>query len=109
VAAWGYLITLTDVLARPAKQRDLDAAAARGIEAIQLVETLDSTRSIGLIRDLCQQLAPHTKVPAVRDFVARARDLVSGIAAAHSAGPRSSPQSNHGAATAVAGPGRVGE
>ncbi len=46
------------------------------MEAIQLVETLDSPRSLGLIRDLCQQLTPHTKVPAVRDFVARARDLV---------------------------------
>jgi hypothetical protein len=46
------------------------------MEAIQLVETLDSTRSVGLIRDLCQQLTPHTKVPAVRDFMARAHDLV---------------------------------
>jgi tetratricopeptide (TPR) repeat protein len=72
----GYRIHLANALTMPGKQRDLDAAAARGIEAIQLVETLDSTRSIGLIRDLCQQLAPHTKVPAVRDFVARARDLV---------------------------------
>lgn len=72
----GYLIALADCLSRPGKQRDLDAAAARGMEALQLVETLDSPRSVGLIRDLYQQLTPHTKVPAVRDFVARARELV---------------------------------
>ncbi len=72
----GYLLALADVLARPGKQRDLDAAAVRGMEAIQLVETLDSTRSLGLIHDLCQQMTPHTKVPAVRDFVTRARELV---------------------------------
>lgn len=46
------------------------------MEAIQLVEALDSPRCVGLIRDLCHQLTPHTTVPAVRDFVARARDLV---------------------------------
>jgi hypothetical protein len=72
----GYRIHLANALTMPGKQRDLDAAAARGMEAIQIVETLDSPRSTGLIRDLCQQMTPHTKVPAVRDFVARARDLV---------------------------------
>jgi len=77
----GYLIALADVLAQPGKQRDLDAATARGMEAIQIVKTLDSPRSVGLIRDLCQQMTPHTKVPAVRDFVARARELVQFSAA----------------------------
>lgn len=72
----GYLIALADVLARPGKQRDLDAAAARGMEALQIVETLDSPRSLALIHDLSLQLTPHTKLPAVQDFVARARDLV---------------------------------
>lgn len=72
----GYLIALTDVLARPGKQHDLDAAAARGMEAIQLSEGLDSIRSFGLIRDLCDQMRPHARVPAVRDFLERARDLV---------------------------------
>lgn len=37
----GYLIALADVLVRPGKQRDLDAAAGRGMEAIQLVENLE--------------------------------------------------------------------
>jgi hypothetical protein len=46
------LISLADILAWPGKQRDLDAATARGIEAIQLAEGLDSVRSVGLIRDL---------------------------------------------------------
>ncbi|MGH3929713.1 MAG: helix-turn-helix transcriptional regulator [Pseudonocardiaceae bacterium] len=73
----GYLIHLAKALAMPGKQRDLDAAAARGMEAIEIVESMDSTRSVILIRDLCQQMAPHAKVPAVRDFVARARDLVA--------------------------------
>ncbi len=71
----GYRIHLAKALTMPGKQRDLDAAAARGMEAIQLIETLDSPRSLALIRDLCQQLTPHTKVPAVRDFMARAREL----------------------------------
>lgn len=69
----GYLTALADVLARPGKQRDLDAAFDRGMEAIQLVGNLDSTRVAGLIRNLCHQLTPHAKVPAVRDFVERAR------------------------------------
>ena len=72
----GYRIHLANALTMPGKQRDLDAAVARGMEAIQIVETLDSPRSVGLIRDLGRQMAPHAKVPAVRDFVARARELV---------------------------------
>ncbi len=73
----GYLIALADVLARPGKQRDLDAAAARGMEAIQLAENLDSTRSVGLIRNLSHQMTPHAQVPAVRDFLERARVLLA--------------------------------
>jgi hypothetical protein len=69
----GYLTALADVLARPGKQRDLDAAANRGMEAIQLVEHLDSTRVVGLIRNLSHQLTPRAQVPAVGDFVERAR------------------------------------
>ncbi|MGH3797630.1 MAG: helix-turn-helix domain-containing protein [Pseudonocardiaceae bacterium] len=71
----GYLTALADIRARPGRQRDLDAAAGLGMEAIQLVEGLDSTRSVGLIRDLHNQMVPHHKVPAVRDFLARARGL----------------------------------
>jgi hypothetical protein len=73
----GYLTALADVLARPGEQRDLDAAAGRGMEAILLVENLDSIRSVGLIRNLYHQMAPHAKVPAVRDFLERAREFVA--------------------------------
>lgn len=73
----GYLIALADVLVRPGKQRDLDAAADRGMEAIQLVENLDSARLVDLIRTLSHQLTPHAKVPAVGDFLERARELVT--------------------------------
>ena len=44
-----HLTYLTDALARPGQQRDLEAAAATGIEAIQLAEGLDST--VSLIRN----------------------------------------------------------
>ena len=64
-------------LARPGKQRDLDAAAGRGMAAIDLAEGLDSTRSVDLIRNLHTQMKPHAKVPAVRDFVERAQGLLA--------------------------------
>jgi len=70
-----YLIHLADALARPGKQCDLDAAASRGMVAIDLAEGLDSTRSINLIRNLHTQLKPHAKIPTVRDFVERAQGL----------------------------------
>ncbi|MGH3929061.1 MAG: hypothetical protein ACRDTF_03690, partial [Pseudonocardiaceae bacterium] len=70
-----FTINLAETLARPGKQRDLDAAASRGMEAIRLTEGLDSNRSADLLRDLSHQLSPHTKVPAVRDFVERAREF----------------------------------
>ncbi|MGH3802584.1 MAG: hypothetical protein ACRDTD_21160, partial [Pseudonocardiaceae bacterium] len=73
----GYLIHLADTLARPGKQRDLDAAVDRGLEAVQLAENLDSTRCVGLIRNLYHQITPHAKVPAVGDFLERARGLVT--------------------------------
>jgi DNA-binding XRE family transcriptional regulator len=73
----GYLIHLADTLARPGKQRDLDAAAGRGLEAIQLAENLNSTRCVGLIRNLYHQMTPHAKMPVVGDFLERARGLVT--------------------------------
>jgi hypothetical protein len=73
----GYLIALADVRARPGKQRDLDVAASHGLEAIQLTETLDSPRLAGLIRNLYHEMTPHAKVPAVGDFLERARGLVT--------------------------------
>jgi transcriptional regulator with XRE-family HTH domain len=71
-----YLTHLADALARPGKQRDLDAAADRGMAALELSESLDSTLSVGLLRDLYHQMKPHAKVPAVTDFLDQARDRV---------------------------------
>jgi DNA-binding XRE family transcriptional regulator len=73
----GYVIALADVRARPGKQRDLDLAASHGMEAIQLTETLDSPRLVGLICNLYHQMMPHAKVPAVGDFLEQARGLVT--------------------------------
>ena len=71
-----YSVHLADALARPGTHRDLDAAASRGVAAIQLATNLDSNRSMDLLRDLYHQMKPHAKVPAVRDFLDRARVLV---------------------------------
>jgi hypothetical protein len=73
----GYLVSLADVRARPGKQRDLDAAARLGMEAIQLTENFDSSRCVGRIRNLYHQMTPHAIVPAVADFLDRARGLVT--------------------------------
>jgi len=73
----GYLIHLANTLVRPGKQRGLEAAADRGMEAIQLIENLDSARLTGLIRILSHQLAPFARLSAVRDFLARARGLMT--------------------------------
>ncbi|MGH3885202.1 MAG: hypothetical protein ACRDSZ_01320, partial [Pseudonocardiaceae bacterium] len=72
-----YLTHLADALTRPGKQRDLEAATERGIEAIELAESLDSTISVDLLRDLYRQMKPHTEVRAVGDFLERARGLVT--------------------------------
>jgi transcriptional regulator with XRE-family HTH domain/tetratricopeptide (TPR) repeat protein len=71
-----YVIRLAEALAHPGPQRDLDAAARQGIAALDLSENLDSTRGVGRLRDLCSQMKPHTKTPAVRDFLDQARGLV---------------------------------
>lgn len=71
-----YLVHWADALTRPGKQRDLETAAGHGMTSIDLAESLDSTLGVGLIRDLYHQITPHATVPAVRDFLDRARDLV---------------------------------
>ncbi|MBV9163211.1 MAG: hypothetical protein JO281_17020, partial [Pseudonocardiales bacterium] len=68
---------LADALARPGKQRDLEAAAGLGVQSIDLAETLDATRGAGLLRDLYLRMTPHGEVPAVRDFLERARGFVA--------------------------------
>ncbi len=71
-----YLALWADALTRPGKQRNLETAADHGMTSIDLAESLDSTLGVGLIRDLYHQIKPHATVPAVRDFLDRARDLV---------------------------------
>ncbi len=73
-----YLTLHTEALLRPGKQRDLDAAAAKGIEALRLAERLSSTRSVERIRDLTWLMKPHAKVPAVQEFLERAKRLMEG-------------------------------
>ena len=70
------LTDLAEALACPGKQRDLDAAAGKGIEAIDLATNLSSARSVDRIRYLSRQLKPYAKVPAVRDFLERAKGFV---------------------------------
>lgn len=70
-----YSIHLANALAQPGKQRDLDAAARQGMEAIRLAGSLDSNRNIDLLHALSSQLRPHAKKPAVRDFLEQAREL----------------------------------
>jgi tetratricopeptide (TPR) repeat protein len=71
-----YLIHVADALAQPGPQRDLDAAAERGMLAIDLAESLDSARGNSRLHDLCLQMEPHAKVSTVEDFLDRARGLV---------------------------------
>ncbi|MGI9003853.1 MAG: helix-turn-helix domain-containing protein [Pseudonocardia sp.] len=71
-----YVIHLADARTRPGKQRDLDAAAGHGMTAIDLSESLDSTRGVARLRDLYHQMTPHATVPAVGDFLDRAQGLV---------------------------------
>jgi hypothetical protein len=71
-----YSIHLADALARPGRQRDLDAAAGRGMSALHLAEGLDSHRNSGLLRDLCHRMKPHARVPAVGNFLDQARELM---------------------------------
>ena len=72
-----YITHLADALARPGKQRDLDIAARLGMESIDLAESLNSNNGLGYLHDLYHQLKPHAKVPAVCDFLDRARGLVA--------------------------------
>lgn len=68
---------LAGALARPGQQRGLDNAAARGMEAIDIAESLHSTYSVALLRNLYHEMKPHSKAPVVRDFVERARGFVT--------------------------------
>jgi transcriptional regulator with XRE-family HTH domain len=64
-----HLAELAEALARPGRQRDVEEAAQRAMEAVDLAEGLASTRAMERIRDLCVQMEPHAKVPVVREFL----------------------------------------
>jgi hypothetical protein len=70
---------LADALARPGKQRDLEAAAGFGMQSIDLAESLDSHRATGGIRDLYFRMKPHGTVPAVREFLERVKVFGDGM------------------------------
>ena len=72
-----YLIHLADALARPGKQRDLDAATDRGLVAVNLAESLTSIRGIDCLRDLYRQMQPHASTSAVGGFLERARGVLA--------------------------------
>jgi hypothetical protein len=56
-----------------AQSGDVEAAAVVGIEAVDAAKGLRSARSVDYLRDLAGRLAPHVGLPAVDDFVSRAR------------------------------------
>jgi hypothetical protein len=70
-----YLTDWAEALARPGRQRDIEQAASRGLEAAALAEDLSSTRGTQRIHDLRKQLKPHAKAPIVREFLERAQEL----------------------------------
>jgi len=68
-----FLADWAEALVRPGPQRDLEEAASRGLQAVALAESLCSSRATERVRDLRQRMKPHAKVPAVREFLERAR------------------------------------
>jgi len=55
-----------------AQQGEPVRACAVGSDALDLTSRLQSARAVGYVRDLQEYLAPHVKVPAVRQFNAQA-------------------------------------
>lgn len=72
-----HLTHLADALARPGPQRNLEAAADRGLAAVHLAESLTSTRGIDRLRDLYLQMQPHASIPPVADFLEQARGVLA--------------------------------
>ena len=71
------LTQLAHALALPGQQRDVEAAADRGLAAVHLAESVTSARGIDRLRDLYMQMQPHASVPAVGDFLERARGVLA--------------------------------
>jgi hypothetical protein len=63
-----YLIHLATALVQPGPQRDVEAAADRGLAAVHLAEGVTSTLGIDRLRDLYLQMQPHASIPVVGDF-----------------------------------------
>jgi len=70
-----YTLHLSDARTRPGKQQDLDAAARLGMASIDLAESLDSTLGTKALRALCQQMTAYAELPAVREFLERAKGV----------------------------------
>jgi hypothetical protein len=70
-----YITYLADARAQLGKQRDLEAAAGLGLQSLDLAESLNSARGTALLHDLYLRMKPHDTVPAVRDFLERAKGL----------------------------------
>jgi hypothetical protein len=72
-----YSIYLATALAQPGPQRDLEAAADRGLVAVRLAESVTSTWGTHRLRDLYLRMQPHVSVPAVADFLEQARGVLA--------------------------------
>ncbi len=71
-----FLARQAEARTLPGKQRDLEAAAELGLQSLNLAESLDSTRGAGRLCELSLRLKPHDTVPAVREFLERAKGFV---------------------------------
>jgi hypothetical protein len=72
-----YLTHLADALSRPGMQRDLDAAADRGIAAVHLAECLTSSRGIDCLRDLTYECDHTNQLQPYGNFLERARVVLA--------------------------------
>jgi len=73
-----FVTRQAEARARPGKQHDLDAAVELGMESLDLAEHLNSRLGAEPHRALCLHLQPHAQVPAVREFLDRAKGVVAG-------------------------------
>jgi hypothetical protein len=72
-----YLIQFATALAQPGPQRDLVAAAVRGLAGVHLAVGVTSTLGIDGLRNLYLQMQPHASIPAVADFLEEAREVLA--------------------------------
>jgi hypothetical protein len=81
LAAYHHLgdqqVLLTRLATAQLHNGKLEDAAASGGRALDLAARRSSQRSTGQIRALYRQMTPHGAVPAVNEFLERARELVA--------------------------------